>query len=378
MGATPATTRQSRQVVFSGRDELALAQMEVPEPEPDDMIVAVRRVGICATDLHLLAGHIGDPFPLVPGHEFVGEVAGAGDNVARDRGIVPGDPVAVEMLLPCRKCPRCREGRYNLCEQDDMSRGLERGRQYGVNIPRTVSPGLWGGYSDYLYVPAEAIVHRIPVGLDWDTAVLTEPAAVAAHAVQRAGVRPGETVAVLGPGPVGILTAAAARTAGAARVAMLGTRPSRLRVAERFGVDETCDARSQTAAADVAAALGTAPDVVFETAGVADAQVAAARLARRGGRVVLAGACGSQVPVTFHQDEDVFLKELDLLGSFLSSGAFEPAISMLACGAFPYSDLVTHTFGLDDVERAFAAVRNRDGDLIKAVLDPARTRAPAT
>lgn len=377
MGATPPATRRSRQVVFSGRDELAFTHTTVPDPGPDDMIVAIRRVGICATDLHLLAGHIGDPFPLVPGHEFVGEVAAVGEGAERRRGVAPGDPVAVEMLLPCRSCPRCREGRYNLCERDDMSRGLDRGRQYGVNIPRTVTPGLWGGYADHLYVPAQAIVHRLPAGLDWDTAVLTEPAAVAVHAVERAGVRPGETVAVLGPGPVGILTAAAARTAGAGGVAMLGTRPSRLKVAHRFGVDETFDARSQNVGDDVAAALGAAPDVVFETAGVAEAQVAAARLVRRGGRVVLAGACGSQVPVTFHQDEDLFLKELDLRASFLSSGGFEPAISMLARGNFPYTDLVTHTFGLDEVERAFATVRNREGDIIKAVLDPARTSAPA-
>lgn len=367
-----AMEQTSRQVVFSRPNEVALTETAVPGPGAGDMAVAVRRVGICATDLHLLAGHIGDPFPLVPGHEFIGEVADLGKGTGVSRGVSCGDPVAVEMLLPCQRCPRCREGRYNLCELDDLSQGLDRGRQYGVNISRTVAPGLWGGYADFVHVPAEAIVHPLPEAMDWDTGVLVEPAAVAARAVERARVRPGDTVAIIGPGPVGILTAAAARTAGAAAIAMLGTRTSRLKVSERFGADTTLDVAADDLAAQVARSMVGAPDVVIETAGVAEAQATAARLVRRGGRVVLAGACGSGVGVTFHQDEDLFLKEIDLLPSFLSAGGFEPAINMLARYDFPFADLVTHAFALDEIERAFATVRNRDEGVLKAVVDLSR------
>ena len=203
-----ATLTSSRQVVFEAPDEIAIVDRAVPTVGPDDLLLRVARVGICATDLHLLAGHIGDPFPLVPGHEFVGEVAAIGADAARRRGLEPGDRIAVEMLLPCRSCARCREGRYNLCEADDPAAGLGRGRQYGVNIPRTVEPGLWGGYADLLHVPVEAITHRLPPTLPWDDAVLVEPLAVAFHAIHRSRLAPGETVVVIGPGPVGILTAA--------------------------------------------------------------------------------------------------------------------------------------------------------------------------
>jgi len=367
-----ALPETARQVVFPARDEISVLTAAVPAPGPDDVLVRVALVGICATDLHLLAGHIGDPFPLVPGHEFVGEVAALGERAAADRGLAVGDRVAVEMLLPCRSCARCREGRYNLCERDDMATGLPRGRQYGVNIPRTVEPGLWGGYAEYLHVPAEAIVHRLPADLPFERAVLVEPLAVAHRAVARGRVAPGDRVVVIGPGPVGILTTAAARAAGAGRVVMVGTRDERLALATRFGADAVVNSRtSDDLAQAVRAALGGADaDVVIEIAGVAAAQNDAVRLVRRGGRVVLAGACGAAVPVTFLADEELLTREPDLLPSFLSAGGFEPAIALLTRDTFPFEQLVTHRFGLDDVETAFETIRGRRDGVLKAVLDP--------
>ncbi|MDR2998981.1 MAG: alcohol dehydrogenase catalytic domain-containing protein [Microbacterium sp.] len=373
-----AVARTSRQVVFPTVDELRIESIPVPEPGPDDVLVRIAMVGICATDVHLLAGHIGDPFPLVPGHEFVGEVAAIGDRAAHSRGFGVGDRVAVEMLLPCRSCARCREGRYNLCERDDMATGLPRGRQYGVNIPRSEAPGLWGGYAEYLHAPAEAIVHRLPEGIAWERAVLVEPLAVAHRAIARGRVTTGDRVVVIGPGPVGILIAAAARAAGAGRVVMVGTRAERLALATDFGADATVDARrSEDVAADVRVALGGASaDVVIEAAGVATAQQDAVRLVRRGGRVVLAGACGAAVPVTLHADEDLLTREPDILPSFLSAGGFEPAIALLARPEVPFERLVTHRFALDEAAEAFDVIRRRDGGVLKAVLEPGRTASP--
>lgn len=365
----PATARQ---VIFSAQDRITIDEQEIPEIAPDDVLLRVALVGICATDLHLLAGHIGNPFPLVPGHEFVGEIAAIGSRAAHRRGLKSGDRIAVEMLLPCRGCARCREGRYNLCEQDDMAAGLERGRQYGVNIPRTVTPGLWGGYAEYLTVPAEAIVHRLPNALPWRVAVLVEPLAVAFRAIHRARLSPGDSVVIIGPGPVGILAAAAARSAGASSVIVVGTRNSRLEVARRFGVDATVNSRSEDTESAVRAALaGGLADVVIETAGVAPAQQQAVTLVRRGGRVVLAGACGANVPIRLLADEHLLTREIDILPSFLSAGGFEPAISLLARGEFPFADLVTHEFPLEKLAEAFRVIAARDENAIKAVIAPA-------
>jgi len=359
----------SRQVVFPRAGSIELSSIDVPTPGPRDLVMRVRRVGICATDLHLLDGHIGDPFPLVPGHEFVGEVAAIGDDAAAKRGLAIGDRIAVEMLLPCGECPRCLEGRYNICERDDPALGPAAAREYGVNIPRTTGPGLWGGYADHLWVPAEAIVHRLPDDLPWDVAALVEPLAVAFRAVHRGRVSAGDTVVVIGPGPVGLLMAAAAKLSGARRVVMIGTRPSRLAVSQRFGADVTIDSSTtDDVPGAVRAALGGLADVVIEAAGFPAAQTQAATLVRRGGRVVLAGACGWMADVTFGSDRNLLTREIDVLPSFLSAGGYEPAIAALVDGAFPFSDLVTHHFELERVRDAFDVVRTKQDGVIKAVL----------
>lgn len=366
---TSTERRTSRQVVFPERGIITLESVEVQAPQPDALLMRVKRVGICATDLHLLDGHIGDPFPLVPGHEFVGEVAAIGSEAARVRGLTVGDRIAVEMQLPCNHCPRCAEGRYNLCERDDPAAGLAIGREYGVNIPQSAAPGLWGGYADYLHVPSEAIVHRLPADLPWDTAALVEPLAVSFRAVQRGRVASGDTVVIIGPGPVGLLISAAAKIAGASRVVMVGTRQNRLELARRFGTDATINSREVT---DVQGAvrdiLGGLADVVIEIAGVTDAQELAVTLARRGGRVVLAGACGWSANVTFGADRDLLTREIDVLPSFLSAGGYEPSIAALAAAEHPYAELVTHRFPLEQVREAYDVVRGKRDDVIKAVL----------
>lgn len=359
----------SRQVVFPRVGEIELTNTPLPDVGPGDMLLRVTRVGICATDLHLLAGNIGDPFPLVPGHEFIGEVAVIGSEAQAARGLEVGDHVAVEMLIPCQTCARCREGRYNLCDRDDMFRGWDRGRQYGVNIPRTVEPHLWGGYADYVFIPSPAVTHKMPKDLPWDTAALVEPLAVVYRAFQRGRLQAGENVAIIGPGPIGILAAAAARSIGAGKVVVIGTRQSRLDLALEFGADAVINSREEDTEARLKEVFGGLADVVVEAAGVPAAQEQAVKLTRRGGRAVLTGACGSGVPVTFHQDEDILLKELDILPSFLSAGGFEPAITTLARGDFPYEDLVTHTFSLEEVEEAFRVIREREGGVLKAILD---------
>lgn len=360
---------RSRQVVFPEKSSIELSSIDVSPPAADQLLMRVRRVGICATDLHLLDGHIGDPFPLVPGHEFVGEVAAIGSEAARSRGLAVGDRIAVEMQLPCGECARCAENRYNLCDRDDPAAGLPVGREYGINIPRTAAPGLWGGYADYLHVPSEAIVHRLPDSIPWDTAALVEPLAVSFRAVQRGRVETGDTVVVIGPGPVGLLISAAAKIAGASRVVMVGTRANRLELARRFGADATVNSREvDDVRGAIVAALGGLADVVIEIAGVTDAQSLAVTLARRGGRVVLAGACGWEANVTFGADRDLLTREIDVLPSFLSAGGYEPSIAALAEGAYPYGDLVTHRFELEKVRDAYEVVRGKRDDVIKAVL----------
>jgi threonine dehydrogenase-like Zn-dependent dehydrogenase len=360
---------RSRQVVFPSVGSIEMGSVDVPNPGDEDLVMRVRRVGVCATDLHLLDGHIGDPFPLIPGHEFVGEVAAIGTRASARRNLAVGDRIAVEMQLPCGRCPRCLEGRYNICERDDPMTLAGPGREYGVNIPRTTDPGLWGGYADYLWVPEEAIVHAMPTELPWDTAALVEPLAVAFRAIHRGRVGVGDRVVVIGPGPVGLLTSAAAKIAGADHVTMVGTRDHRLQLSARFGADVTINSRTTAdLPGAIAGAIGGLADVVIEVAGVPTAQSQAVTLVRRGGRVVLAGACGWTADVTFGSDRDLLTREIDVLPSFLSAGGYEPSIAALSEGAFPFAELVTHRFALEEVREAYEVVRGKRDDVIKAVL----------
>ncbi len=352
-------------VVFPRAGEVEVRAMDVPRPHAGELVMRVERVGVCATDLHLRDGHIGDPFPLVPGHEFVGVVERIGEDP--HRALTVGERIAVEMLVPCQRCERCREGRYNLCIDDLDTPGA--GRQLGVNIPMTTSPYA-GGYATHVVVPAQAIVHRIPDAVDPDAAVLVEPLAVACRAVHRGRVRTGETVVIIGPGPIGLLCAAAASAAGASVVIVAGGRPERRTLSRSFGSTDQISGRGDVLRDQLHRILPRGADVVIEAAGSVDAQADALTLVRRGGRVVLAGACGAGPELRIASDDTLLTREIDLLPSFLSAGGFEPAIALLAAGRFPFASLVTHVYPLADVERAFADIESRVEGLIKAVLIP--------
>ncbi|QAY63714.1 hypothetical protein ET495_11175 [Xylanimonas allomyrinae] len=355
------------QVVFPARGQVTLERTPAPVPGRGELVVRISSVGICATDLHLLDGHIGDPFPLVPGHEFVGVVDAVGPE--DDRGLNTGDPVAVEMLVPCGRCDRCREGRHNLCELDDHALHPGAGRQMGVNIPRTAAP-YSGGYATHLLVPRAGVVHRVPDGLDLETAVLAEPLAVAVRAVERGRVGLGDRVVIIGPGPIGLLAAAAASAAGAAEIVVVGGRQERRALARAFGATATVTERGAALVANLRARFGGGPDVVIEAAGAVEAQATAVQAVRRGGRVVLAGACGSGSVLALASDDMLLTREIDILPSFLAVGGYERSLGLLAQGRFPFASLITHVYPLSDVEKAFAAVRARTEGLTKAVLVP--------
>lgn len=362
----------ARQVLFTAPRTIDLITTSAPRAAASEIVVAVDRVGICGTDLHLLDGEIGDPFPLVPGHEFVGVVVEIGSEAGRPELRV-GDRVVVEMLLACGRCARCREGRRNLCEYDDPATSPGGGgRQMGVNISRATAP-FTGGYGTHLVVPAEGVVHRLPDTLANDVAVLTEPLAVAVRAVERGRVGLGDDVVVIGPGPIGLLVAAAASAAGARRIVVVGGRAERRILAASFGATDTIAERGAELQDRVRQLLPAGPDVVIECAGHPSAQSDAIRMVRRGGRVVLAGACGGGAALTLAPDEDLLTREIDILPSFLAAGGYERAITLLDQARFPFASLITHVFALDEADQALAAVRSRAEGLIKAVLVAAPT-----
>lgn len=322
---------------------LRVRPADTPDPGPGQALVRVAYAGICGSDREVLAGTRPHPYvsyPVVPGHEWSGTVAAVGSGV--DDGLV-GCPVVGEGIRPCGTCAACRRGDGNLCEGPYAETGF-------------TEPGA---FSDHLVLPAR-LLHTLPPGTDLRGAACLEPAACVAAAALRADVRPGERAAVVGGGMLGLLAVQFLHAAGAAEVLVVERSAGRAELASRCGAAELVPPE---AAADRAESF----DVVIEAAGAGDAATLAVRLARRGGRVVLAGIPGTgAVPL---DPAALVLKQLEVHTVFgAPSRAWTHAVRAYAAGAIDPACLVGRECGLDDAESAFRA--ELAPDAVKSLLVP--------
>jgi L-iditol 2-dehydrogenase len=316
---------------------------EVPEPEPGSGEVAVRPadVGICGTDLELLAGDV-DPayvrYPLIPGHEWSGVIEASGPGVT---GLHPGDRVIAEGIIPCRICARCIRGETNLCETYD---------ELGFTRP--------GAAARQVIVPAQ-VVHVLPDSVGLAEAALAEPAAVAWRALGRGAPRPGDRVAVVGDGTIGLIVAHLAGLFSPAEVVVYGMRPGQARLAKELGAT----------AFEAADSAEGGFDLVVEAAGTPSAVETAIGLARRGGRVVLVGLAGNDVTARFPIDVAVN-NDLRVSASFAyTSAAWAQIAGLLRAGRIRLGPLITHRFPLEDYAQAYRALRDGSEPRGKILLE---------
>jgi L-iditol 2-dehydrogenase len=330
-----------------------------PAPGPGQVLLKVQSSTICATDQKIAAGQFpGTKFPHIPGHEFSGEVISVGPDVDE---VAPGDRVGVEIHVGCGRCPRCLEGLYQLCENYGRT---DKGHAHvGFTVP--------GGLAEYVVVPLKA-VHRLPDQLSWDEGAFTDNIGIAVYAVERGRLAPGESVAVLGPGAFGALAVQVARAMGARRVVLVGTRHERLVRMQDLGADALIAARGDEAIAQVRSALGGhGADLVVEFAGTPDAAREAIQMARRGGRVVLAGATGPGRELSGVDLSTIVRGHLDISGSLANpKGISARGLELMARGAVDVNPLITHHFPLRDFNEAWQTfVERRDG-AIRVMLHP--------
>lgn len=328
----PSTTLSA---VWYGVDDLRLEERAVPTLGPTDVGVDVAACGVCATDLHLVDGSIRfyDP-PRVLGHEIGGTVRATGPEV---RHVRPGDAVALDTSIPCGTCAHCRDGAPFFCA-DRRS--------------------VFAGFSEVVVVPA-GVVYPLPPGVDAVTGALAEPLSCALHGVERAALRPGDTVAILGAGAIGLLVLALARLVGATRTIVSDPEPSRRAVAERMGATRVVDP-SRESVDEVVAGLtgGAGVDTAFEAAGVQATVDQAVRLPKRGGTLVQISVPMTGVMLTV-PGYDLFARELTIRGSFIRTTEFRRAVELLA--TLDLAPLITERFPLVQVKAAFEAARSRRG-----------------
>ena len=337
------TATATRAAVLHGVHDLRIERRDVPEPGDHQVLVRVRTVGVCGSDVHYYEhGRIG-PFvvrdPLVLGHEASGVVVGRGAAAGRH---AIGTRVAIEPGVPCGRCGQCRRGRYNLCAQ----------------VRFLATPPVDGAFTELIAID-EDFAHPVPDTLSDEAAALIEPLSVGIWATRRLAVGPEDDVLVTGAGPIGLMCAAAARLRGAATITVTDVNPARLDRASGYGA-------TATRAAGIPAPPDSA-DVLLECTGHPGATADGIASLRHAGRAALVGMGSDELtlPLSLLQD-----RELTVTGTFRYANTYPAAIAAVAGGHIDLDGLVTHRFDLDHAEQALTIGR-RDPTALKAMVMPA-------
>ncbi|MCD6509075.1 MAG: zinc-binding alcohol dehydrogenase family protein [Thermoprotei archaeon] len=336
-----------RAVLLHGPYDIRVEDVDKPSPSRGEVVIRVKAAGICGTDLHSYRGK--HPFlrpPRIPGHEFSGYVAEIGEGVT---GIEVGERVVVEPLISCGRCDACIRGEYNVC------RNL---KVLGVHVD--------GAFAEYVKVPAEK-VYRLPKGVSYEDGALIEPLAVAVHVTRRGKIGLGDSIAILGSGPIGLLIAQVARCAGARRIIMTDVLGYRLRLAERLGADVTINAKDEDPVRRILEETNNmGVDVAIEAAGAPPTPAQALRVTKPHGRVVIIGFF--EMPSVQLNILDIVAKELHVYGSRVYWHDFATAIELLSEDKIDVRSLVTHKYRLEEAKEAFEVLDKKIGRPIKVLL----------
>jgi 2-desacetyl-2-hydroxyethyl bacteriochlorophyllide A dehydrogenase len=333
--------------VLVGPRAFRVGTVSDPSAGAGEVLVRVTGAGICGTDYRIWTGDRRVKYPLIPGHEFIGDVVAVGAGVTK---VASGDRVAIEPNWGCGVCDLCRAGSGNLC--------LAR---TAVGIDRD------GGFAELAVLP-ESACWPAPSELPSDVLLFAEPLAVVARAVARAAPQPGETAAVVGAGTLGLLALQLLQTWGC-RTLVVGRTDRRLGLARTLGAAATVAGAGEPVAAAARRLSGRdGVDLVIETAGTAEGvelAVGQVGLVRPGGRVVLTGLPHDPARIEFFW---IVRREIDIRGSMIYREEFGQAVSLLAEGRIRVDALLTHRFPLAEIDAALAA--HRDPNSIKVAVFP--------
>jgi 2-desacetyl-2-hydroxyethyl bacteriochlorophyllide A dehydrogenase len=360
-----AIPKTMQAAVLFGHGDLRVTEANVPEPGAQEVLIRVEACAICGTDPKIIAhGWPGNPpfGQYIPGHEFAGAVAALGEGVTN---YALGDRIAVEPHKGCGICENCVRGFYTTClNYGDIKAGH---RHYGFTVN--------GGYAQYAVSHVNTL-HRIPSSLSFDEATLITTAGTALYGITRiGGVRPGETVVVSGPGPIGLMACQLARTLGAGTVILTGTRPERLKLGEALGAKITLNVRECETAKEIFKLTGgVGADLTIECAGTAQAARDAVEFTRKNGRVALVGIYEGDVPVNLNK---VVQWNMTLAGGKAEGDwSLRRVLPLMADGRIKAKPLITHRFPLSEINEAMSTFVERTGGAIKVIVHPQKARRP--
>lgn len=319
---------------FLGNQTIETRPLALPEPGEGQVLVKVCACGVCGTDVHIYHGGKGSADvtpPVILGHEFSGHIVKLGSGVT---GLEEGQLITVDPNIYCGKCRPCRQGQKQMCHHM---------RAVGVNMD--------GGFADYCLVPYAQCV-PVPVGTDPEVAALAEPLACCLHGIDRAGIRPGENVLVIGGGTIGQIMLQLARLAGAAKVVLSEPVAARRELAVRLGADAAIDPIHEDLNGRLSELLSKdGADVVIECVGSPRTSSQAIDAAAGCGRVLLFGVPDPEA-VLQTKMHPIFQKELTIMGSFVNPDTHSRAVALLSSGQMKLKELITHRFPVSQLESA--------------------------
>lgn len=341
-----AGEQRNRAAVMHGVHDVRIEERPMPAPQPREVVVQLKAVGVCGSDMHYYEhGRIG-PYlctaPLILGHEAAGVIVAAGDGVTKHS---VGERVAIEPGLPCGRCRECRTGRYNLCK----------------DVRFFATPPIDGAFCNFVAMH-EDFVFTLPDNVSDEAGALLEPFSVGLWACQKGGVSAGSRVLVTGAGPIGLLACAAARAFGATQVAVSDLNPHRLAAARGLGAT-----RSVNASLEEIGDLGLEFDVLIECSGNNRALSQAIETIRPAGTVVVVGmgpGDEAQLPLARIQNREIWLT-----GTFRYANTYPLAVELAASGKVNLEAIVTQRYSLDETAIALE-IAHSDPAAIKPIVRP--------
>jgi L-iditol 2-dehydrogenase len=338
--------------LYKGPNKIVIGEIPIPEPQENEIQVKVGSVGICGTDIHLYKGFKGGSFTIendvVFGHEFGGIITKLGSRVPSFFKL--GQRVVVEPNIGCGYCKTCIAGHYVHCENGQKVIGIHRN----------------GGFAEYTTAPHEK-VFIIPDNFSLKAASVFEPFAICVYGIKRAPIIPGDTVAILGPGVAGLHFTMLSKACGASKVILAGTNPARLDLGKELGADLIINVKEKSLQDEVMKITdGKGADYVFESAGVQDTVSKVINITAPKGKICIYGV--PIQPINNVDFAEFLMRDLTIVAAAGAQNTFAQAIKIVSSGIVDIERVITHSFPLEEIERAFEVTDKRLDGVAKSII----------
>lgn len=339
--------------IFTEPYQFKICEREIPSPGPEEVLIRIRAVGICGSDIH---PYMGDGIDrrepgIIMGHEAAGDVAAVGERVTKWK---PGDRVAINPQINDETCPMCKKGMPHLCD-------------HSLLIGSSMRGFLDGAMCEYLVMPEKQLYH-LPDEVSYDYGTFLDPLGNAIHLVNRGGVKLGDKVVIIGAGTIGLLAVQTARLAGAVKVIAVDLSDYKLGIAKEMGADLCLKSDDPEFLDKIKAETGDiGPDVVVEAVGIGATYNLALHMCKKRGTVVALGFTKPELNLAVQQ---IIYKELTVVGSTGYADECETTLEYLRRGLVDIEKVITHRLPLEKVKEGFDLLCDKHSGAIKVILNP--------